>query len=254
MGGAVISANTTAPSSRTRSVSKSIGMAGSPTRCGRYRSGCGAQAVVVERSPRQLATLTHRSLSGSVRDHTWLGTRSQGSSRASSVIFALKSFEIGQPVSAASAALRKDSSEAPGTFAVSSRCDSVMLQPPSALSSVTVQVVREPLGHQVGLPELGRHSHREATGVGGGDELFGIGSLLFAEPFRERVGRVVQDAALRRHRALPRLEIALPLNRRLALHVLPPSVPWVAPLRQQIFDLHRQFPHPHARRVVDGRR
>ena len=106
-----------------------------------------------------------------------------GSSFASVVILALKSFEIGQPVSAASAALRKASCVAPGTFAVSSRCDSVMLQCPSTLSSVTVQVVRRSR-HQVRLAELGRQRHREAAGVGGRDQLFGVGSPAALEPRR----------------------------------------------------------------------
>jgi hypothetical protein len=68
------------------------------------------------------------------------------------VILVLKSFEIGQPVSAASAAFRNASCEAPGTFATSSRCDSVMPQPPSTLSRVTVQVVRRLAGTRFALP------------------------------------------------------------------------------------------------------
>ena len=68
------------------------------------------------------------------------------------MIFVLKSFEIGQPVSAASAALRKASGEAPGTLAVTSRCDSVTLQAPSTLSSVTTQLVRRSVGARFALP------------------------------------------------------------------------------------------------------
>src|SRR6266516_6240171 len=57
------------------------------------------------------------------------------------VILALKSLEIGQPASAASAAFWNASAEAPGTLPDTARCDSVTDHPESTRSSVTVAVV-----------------------------------------------------------------------------------------------------------------
>src|SRR5262249_62261776 len=64
----------------------------------------------------------------------------------------LKSFEIGQPFSAASVALRNASSDAPGTLALSSRWDSVMFHEPPTFSSVIVQVVASSVATRLALP------------------------------------------------------------------------------------------------------
>ena len=71
---------------------------------------------------------------------------------AASVILAWKSLETGQPVSAAFAALWNASSDAPGTLAVTARCDAVTLQPVSPRSSEIVAVVLSVLGTSCALP------------------------------------------------------------------------------------------------------
>src|SRR5450755_3113702 len=54
------------------------------------------------------------------------------------VIFALSTFDTGQPAFAFCAAVLKASAPAPGTFATTSRCTAVMVQPASSFSMVSV--------------------------------------------------------------------------------------------------------------------
>lgn len=44
--------------------------------------------------------------------------------------------------------------------------------------------------------KLERQRHREASGMGGGDQLFGIGALLVLEAGLERIGRRIEDAGI----------------------------------------------------------
>ena len=53
------------------------------------------------------------------------------------------------------------------------------------------------LGRHAGIAELAGEGHRKAAGVGGGDQLFGIGALPFLEAGAERILRFVENAAVR---------------------------------------------------------
>src|SRR6185295_5549929 len=74
------------------------------------------------------------------------------SSFASIVTFAFNKREIGQPALAALAMARALAWSAPGIFAVTSRCDSVTVNPASVLSIVMVAVVRMDSGVRPALP------------------------------------------------------------------------------------------------------
>lgn len=73
-------------------------------------------------------------------------------------------------------------------------------------------------GGEAGAAELRRKSHGEAAGVGGGEELFGIGADATFEAGVEGVGGLFKDAAVGGERAFAGLQIALPNCRSFALH------------------------------------
>src|ERR1039458_10080863 len=76
----------------------------------------------------------------------------QPSTFAFIVTFALSRREIGQPALAAFAISRIFFPSAPGTFAVTSRCDSVTVGPAGSISSVTVAVAAMDSGLRPALP------------------------------------------------------------------------------------------------------
>ena len=104
------------------------------------------------RTPRSFARALRLSSEGPLAEKG-LGERSaQASSLASSVIFVFSRREIGQPFSAAWAAARNASLDAPGILPTSSRCDPVTVQPASSLSMVMVAVVRRLCATRFALP------------------------------------------------------------------------------------------------------
>lgn len=72
--------------------------------------------------------------------------------------------------------------------------------------------------------QLGGKSHRESTGVGGGEQFFGIGADAVFEAGAIRVLRLLEDAAVGGDRAFAVLQTALPKGRCFALHEDAPSV------------------------------
>src|SRR5207248_2161575 len=84
-------------------------------------------------------------------------------------------------------------------------------------------------GH-AGVSELRRERHRETAGVRRGEELFGVSADPILKPRAERVLRLLQHTTIRRNRALPIFQTALPNRGRLALHGFSPCAP-VKPAR-----------------------
>src|SRR5204862_1997263 len=76
-------------------------------------------------------------------------------------------------------------------------------------------------GH-AGVSELRRERHRETAGVRRGEELFGVSADPILKPRAERVLRLLQHTAIRRNRAPPIFQTALPNRGRLALHGFSP--------------------------------
>ncbi len=75
-------------------------------------------------------------------------------------------------------------------------------------------------GDVAGLGEFVGEGHGEAAGVGGGDELFGVGAGAFFEARLEAVGGVVQGVALGGDGALAGFEVAVPEGGCFAVHVI----------------------------------
>src|SRR6202035_5580735 len=67
-----------------------------------------------------------------------------------------------------------------------------------------------------------RHRHGEATGMGCGDELFGIGTLLIFEPCLERIRRLREHAGIGGKIAAAGATGAVPNRLRFADHVTSP--------------------------------
>src|SRR5690349_7647823 len=84
------------------------------------------------------------------------------------------------------------------------------------------------LRRELGLAENKRQRHREASGVCGPDELFGIGAGLALEAAAEAIGIFLERAALGRDRASTVLESALPDGRSMGFH-LKHSLLWRCP-------------------------
>src|SRR6266851_2345014 len=76
-------------------------------------------------------------------------------------------------------------------------------------------------GH-AGVAELRGERHRETAGVRRGEELFRIGADPILKPRAERVLRLLQHATIRRNRALPIFQTALPNRGCFALHGFSP--------------------------------
>src|SRR5690606_19227758 len=68
----------------------------------------------------------------------------------------------------------------------------------------------DPLGRLSRVVELRGQGHREAAGVSGGDELFGIRALTFLEARAEGVLRICEHTALRRNRSFAVFQTAVP--------------------------------------------
>src|SRR6266851_4457540 len=75
---------------------------------------------------------------------------------------------------------------------------------------------------ETGAAELRGKSHGEATGVRGGEQLFGIGTHTVFKTGAEGILGLFQDAAIGGNGALAAFQIALPGGARFALHVRSP--------------------------------
>src|SRR6266403_5070110 len=83
---------------------------------------------------------------------------------------------------------------------------------------------RELACRQAGVAELRGERHRETAGVRRGEELFRIGADPILKPRAERVLRLLQHTTIRRNRALPIFQTALPNRGCFALHGFSPCV------------------------------
>src|SRR5687767_6408633 len=104
------------------------------------------------------------------------------------------------------------------------------------LLEVAARLGLDPLRREAGAAEPGGERHREAPGVGRGDQLLGIGSLPLLEAGAERIGALVSPAA-QGHRAVSLLETARPdgfgiayRHRAPPLACKPPKLRNLAPL------------------------
>jgi hypothetical protein len=77
-------------------------------------------------------------------------------------------------------------------------------------------------GRHTRAAQLGGKSHRKSTSVGGSQQLFGIGSNAVFKARAVGVLRLLQDAAVRRNRALPIFQTALPNRGCFSLHDFSP--------------------------------
>ncbi len=75
---------------------------------------------------------------------------------------------------------------------------------------------------ETGAAELRGKSHGEATGVRGGEQLFGIGTHTVFKTGAEGILGLFQDAAIGGNGTLAAFQIALPDGARFALHVRSP--------------------------------
>ena len=96
---------------------------------------------------------------------------------------------MGQPSFAFLASSSNFSFSAPGMRALVVRWILVMVGPSSAISMVTTAVGLEGVRGELGVGELRAKGHGEAAGVGGGDELFGVGAGAIFKARMEAVGR-----------------------------------------------------------------
>src|SRR2546429_9036576 len=81
-------------------------------------------------------------------------------------------------------------------------------------------------GH-AGVAELRGERHRETAGVRRGEELFRIGADPILKPRAERVLRLLQHPTIRRNRALPIFQTALPNRGCFALHGFSPCASFI---------------------------